>query len=109
MPEDLGAIWLGGNRCRFRVWAPNSPKVNLHLVAPVDRMVSMQPKQRGYHTATVEGLTPGTRYLYQLSNGKEVPDPVSRYQPEGVHRPSEIVNPQFEWTDKHWFGLPIET
>src|SRR5262245_13897440 len=102
MPEGLGAIWLGDNRCRFRVWAPASDKVHLRFVAPEDRIVCMDPRKRGYHTAVVEGIAPGTRYFYRLSNGKEVPDPVSRYQPEGVHGPSEIVSAQFEWTDTHW-------
>src|SRR5215813_11349166 len=109
MPEDLGAIWLDGNRCRFRVWAPSSHKVHLHLVAPEDRIFCMEPRKRGYHTAVVEEIAPGTKYLYQLSNGNEVPDPVSRYQPDGVHGPSEIVSARFDWTDTHWFGIPIET
>jgi maltooligosyltrehalose trehalohydrolase len=108
MPEDLGAIWLDGNRCRFRVWAPFLHKVHLHLVAPEDRVVCMEPRKRGYHTAIVEEIAPGTKYLYQLSNGKEVPDPVSRYQPDGVHGPSEIVSARFDWADTHWFGIPIE-
>src|SRR5262249_53921503 len=68
----------------------------------------MEPKNRGYHAAMLTGVAPGTRYLYQLSSGNEFPDPVSRSQPEGVHGPSEVVNPDFEWTDSLWFGLPIE-
>src|SRR6185503_11437177 len=104
----LGAIWLGRNRCQFRVWAPLSEAVHVHIVAPEDRVISMEPKKLGYHKAIVESIAPGTRYLYRLSNGKEIPDPVSRYQPEGVNGPSEVVTPQFDWTDSHWFGLPIE-
>jgi maltooligosyltrehalose trehalohydrolase len=106
--EDLGAIWLGNNQCRFRLWAPASSEVHVHLVAPEERMVDMEPKNRGYHAALVTGVAPGTRYLYQLSGGREFPDPVSRSQPEGVHGPSEVVKPDFEWTDGSWFGLPIE-
>jgi maltooligosyltrehalose trehalohydrolase len=108
MPEDLGAIWQGGNRCEFRLWAPFSDRVDVHLIAPEDRVIGMQAKKSGYHKVVVENVAPGTRYLYRLSNGKELPDPVSRYQPEGVHGPSEVVAPQFDWTDNHWFGLPIE-
>lgn len=62
----------------------------------------------GYQQVTVDGVAPVTRYFYQLANGKDLPDPVSRFQPEGVHGPSEIVAPHFDWEDKHWFGLPIE-
>jgi maltooligosyltrehalose trehalohydrolase len=106
--QDLGAILLDDGRCRFRVWAPLSASVHLHIVAPKDAVVCMESKQLGYHNAVVEGIRPGARYFYQLSNGKEFPDPVSRYQPEGVHGPSEVVGPQFDWRDEHWFGLPIE-
>ena len=96
------------DRCRFRVWAPASERVHLHLVAPRERVVCMQPRTLGYHTALVQGTPPGTRYLYRLSTGSEFPDPVSRSQPEGVHGPSEVINRQFAWTDAHWFGVPIE-
>ena len=108
MARDLGAVWLDQNRYRFRVWAPLSEEVRLHIVTPEDRVVPMQAKEAGYHQATVEGVAPGTRYKYRLANGTEFPDPVSRYQPEGVHGPSEVVDPGFDWEDRHWFGLPIE-
>src|SRR5436305_10892499 len=81
----LGAVWLGNNRCRFRVWAPLSKTIHLHIVAPGDRIISMEPKSRGYHDSIVEGIEPGTRYLFRLATGEEVPDPASRYQPEGVN------------------------
>ena len=109
MSGELGAVWLDGNQCRFRVWAPHSGKVHLHIVAPQDRVVGMEPKQRGYHSALLDGVEPGSRYLYRLDNGKELPDPASRYQPEGVHGPSQVVPRRFEWHDDHWFGLPIES
>jgi maltooligosyltrehalose trehalohydrolase len=106
--DRLGAIWSDDHKCRFRVWAPLSDEVDLHLVAPEERLLSMEKHKRGYHKAVVEGITPGARYFYRLANGKEFPDPVSRYQPEGVHGPSQVVNPHFNWTDQYWFGLPIE-
>src|SRR5690242_2969431 len=108
MPNDLGAVWLDDHRCRFRVWAPASDRVHLHLVSPDDSLSCMQPTQLGYHTTTLEGIKPGARYFYRLSNGAELPDPASRYQPDGVMGPSEVVPPHFEWTDKYWLGLLIE-
>jgi maltooligosyltrehalose trehalohydrolase len=68
----------------------------------------MEPKPFGYHTATIENIRPGARYRYRLSNGSELADPASRHQPEGVHGPSEVVEPDFAWHDQQWFGLPIE-
>jgi len=108
MLQDLGAVLSKNGRCRFRVWAPLCKKLELHIVGPEDFVIQMEPKQLGYHTAVLEGLKPGTRYKYRLENGKEFPDPVSRYQPEGVHGPSEVIDPDFPWKDDRWFGLPIE-
>src|SRR5215471_4197447 len=108
MPQDLGAVLLKDARCRFRVWAPLCNKLELHVTAPEDFVLLMEPKQLGYHTAVLEGVKPGARYKYRLENGKEFPDPVSRYQPEGVHGPSEVIDPSFPWNDDRWFGLPIE-
>ena len=109
MFSDVGAVLLDDNRCRFRVWAPFSDEVNLHIVYPDDRLIRMQPKQSGYHQATIENISEGTRYFFRLAKGTELPDPVSRYQPEGVHGPSEVVTPCFKWQDNHWFGLPIDS
>src|SRR5262245_25802583 len=108
MRKELGAIWLDDQRCKFRVWAPRSARIHLHMVAPNDSVSCMEPKQLGYHTAVLEGIKPGTRYFYRLSNGKEFPDPASRFQPDGVHGPSEVVDARFKWTDEDWFGPPID-
>src|SRR5437667_2761407 len=107
MSRRLGAVWLDHNRYRFRVWAPFSKEVHVHIVAPEERLIRMQANG-GYHKITLDHVAPGTRYVYRLSNGTELPDPASRHQPEGVHGPSEVVDPRFECGDGHWFGLPIE-
>jgi len=104
----LGAVYLGADRCRFRVWASRRERVELHLVAPHDRVVPMARNALGYFEATVEGVPPGARYLYRLDGGDERPDPASRSQPTTVHGPSEVVDPAFAWTDAHWHGLPLD-
>jgi len=105
---DLGAVCLDNERCRFRLWAPRSELVELHILGPEDRSIRMQQKPAGYHQAVLNAVKPGTHYKYRLASGKELPDPVSRYQPEGVHGPSEVIDARFDWQDRHWFGLPIE-
>src|SRR5579862_5981186 len=80
MFQNLGAVLLEDGRCRFRVWAPLSERVHVEVIAPRESVVCLQPRPLGYHTAVVEGISPGTRYRYRLSNGKEFPDPVSRFQ-----------------------------
>jgi maltooligosyltrehalose trehalohydrolase len=56
----------------------------------------------------VDGIEPGSLYMYRLDEGKERPDPASRSQPQGVHGPSEVVSPNFEWEDARWFGLALQ-
>ncbi|UCF91241.1 MAG: malto-oligosyltrehalose trehalohydrolase [Desulfobacterales bacterium] len=112
----LGATYLGRARCRFLVWAPRVPRMELHIVAPDDRIISMALASSGYHHAEVEGIEPGSRYLYRLrgesSGGTadrpcERPDPASRFQPEGVHGPSQVETSAFDWEDADWHGLPL--
>lgn len=105
---ELGATYLGDGRCRFRVWAPLADKVELRLVGPRERIVTLAHEGRGYHQAALEGIEPGSLYLYRLDGKAERPDPASRSQPQGVHGPSAVVNPHFAWEDQHWSGLPLE-
>ncbi|MGE3805628.1 MAG: malto-oligosyltrehalose trehalohydrolase [Gemmataceae bacterium] len=107
-PLTLGARYLGGQRCRFRVWAPKASKVEVHLHGPQERFVPLQALAHGYFETTLEGVPPGTRYTYRLDGDKDRPDPASRFQPDGVHQPSQVVDPHFTWHDAGWHNLPLE-
>lgn len=93
-----GATWLGGGRCRFRVWAPGHDRVDLHLLEPEERVVPLDRGDRGYHEAVVADVPAGTLYRFRLSGELERPDPASRHQPRGVHGPSAVVDPTFRWS-----------
>lgn len=107
-PEALGAVSLSGDRCLFLLWAPAASSVEVHLVSPRDRTVTLKPEPRGYHAGLIENVPPGSRYFFRLDGDVELPDPASRSQPEGVHGPSEVVTSGFEWTDGGWCGLRLE-
>ena len=79
---DLGATYLGNNRCRFRVWAPLVQKIDLHLLQPRDRLEGLHRAESGYHEAIRDGVEPGSLYLYRLDGRNERPDPASRHQPQ---------------------------
>jgi maltooligosyltrehalose trehalohydrolase len=104
--ERLGAEPLEGGSCRFCVWAPRAERVEVVL----DDGARVEPLARGdagYHRGVVDGVGAGDRYRYRLDGRDEFPDPASRFQPEGVHGPSQVVDPAaFRWSDEGWFGLP---
>jgi maltooligosyltrehalose trehalohydrolase len=107
-PEiTLGALYLGGGRCRFKVWAPHVRRLEVRFLSPKEWVSDLEEKE-GYHQATLEGVEPGSLYLYRLDGQLERPDPASRFQPMGVHGPSQVVNPAFPWEDGGWFGLPLK-
>jgi maltooligosyltrehalose trehalohydrolase len=93
----LGARYLGGKKCSFLIWAPKAKTVDVHILAPDEVVGPLYATGSGYFYGELSGLQPGVRYKYRLNGGEEFPDPVSRYQPEGVHGPSEIVAPEFPW------------
>jgi maltooligosyltrehalose trehalohydrolase len=100
-----GASLLPDGNCTVRVWAPRVKKMGLRLIGGRDDL--MQPEPGGYFSLTVPACA-GDRYFYLPDDHKPVPDPVSRLLPEGVHGPTEIVDPQsFAWHDQSWRGLPL--
>ena len=106
--EPLGAIVLRENACSFLVWAPHVSRVEICITEPRDRKILMQTVGCGYFHAVAEDVSSGSLYRYRLDNEKERPDPASRYQPRGVHGPSQIVDDRFGWNDSTWRGLPLE-
>jgi maltooligosyltrehalose trehalohydrolase len=104
----LGATYLGKDRYHFYLWAPNVETVKLRLLDPQERLVEMEAIGAGFYQARVENLSPGTRYFYRLNDEKDRPDPTSRLQPEGVHGPSQLIDPTFAWEDECWSGLPLQ-
>jgi len=108
LQSRLGATYLGGNHCQFVVWAPFAQKVEVHIVAPKERILPLEKGAQGYHHTSVEGVEPGIYYFYRLDGKKERPDPASRFQPQGVHGPSQVVDSYFPWEDKDWSGLNLK-
>lgn len=95
---------------RFRLWAPGARAVSLKTYDP-PRILPMFPTGRGWYEVEADGAGAGTLYRFVLNDGSEVPDPASRFQPEGVDGPSEVVDPRaYHWRDAGWRGRPwVET
>lgn len=102
-PELPGPVPLAGGRCRFRVWAPRSGRVE---VVPEDggRGRRLESGPRGVHRGILAGWPPGRRYRYRLDQGELLADPASRHQPAGVDGPSAVPDASFPWSDGGWQG-----
>ena len=93
----IGAI-VDGERTLFRVWAPKPRAIELEIVAPRAQRVAMKPVGGGWFEAAVDGVGAGARYFYLLDGERRRPDPASRALPDGVHGPSEVVDPRaYKW------------
>jgi maltooligosyltrehalose trehalohydrolase len=91
----------------FRVWAPKASSVR--VVTDAGGAHDLLPERGGYFSCLVGGIGAGARYHFQLDGGGvQLPDPASRFQPDGPHGPSEVVDPaRFGWTDGAWRGRAL--
>jgi 1,4-alpha-glucan branching enzyme len=88
----------------FRLWAPKSSHVLLVLEGA--RELEMSRADSRFELQTPEAR-PGSRYQFRIDHDQLVPDPASRFQPQGVHQASQVIDPfGFEWSDDRWRGRP---
>jgi maltooligosyltrehalose trehalohydrolase len=91
-----------------RVWAPAAAQ-RVYVVHgdPPRQAVALEPEGDGYFSGTVAALGEGGRYAFRLDDDPKLyPDPASRFQPDGPHEPSQVVDPgRFAWTDAGWRGV----
>jgi malto-oligosyltrehalose trehalohydrolase len=100
---DLGAE--GG--VRFRLWAPGAENVALCLYRDGgEQVVPLRPDAEGWCETRVSDAQAGERYHYIVTGDLRVPDPASRFQPEDVHGPSEVIDPAYAWKHADWRGRP---
>lgn len=104
-PRRLGATPCKG-KTRIAVWAPKCHRLELQVVHPVEQRLELERGPNDYFTGSFEAGA-GARYFLRPNGGPARPDPASRYQPDGVHGPSEVVDPSFEWSDSSWRGIPL--
>ncbi len=91
----------------FRLWAPAAAAVVLRLeddAAP--RRLPMIAGDGGWHRLDTTAVAAGARYRFEV-DGRAVPDPASRFNPDDVHGPSEVIDPAaYDWADGAWRGRP---
>jgi maltooligosyltrehalose trehalohydrolase len=93
-----------GKGTSFRVWAPAHRQVGVII----DRTAyALQAEDGGYFQGVVDGAGAGTRYRFRVGDDEQTyPDPASRFQPDGPHGDSEVVDPDsYRWRDHDWRGV----
>jgi maltooligosyltrehalose trehalohydrolase len=99
----LGASPLAGGRTEFRVWAPAPGELRLRVG---EREHALEDAGFGIFEATVDAA-PGEDYVYVL-DGEALPDPATRWQPEGLRGPSRLLDTAgFAWTDEGFRPAPL--
>ncbi len=95
---------------RFSLWAPEAQTVDLRLDSPEgETLHPMESSKGGWHCLVLPQARPGDRYMFRINGNILVPDPASRFQPDDVHGPSEVIDPlSFAWQDGGWMGRPWE-
>lgn len=109
----IGAELIGEGRTHFRIWAPKAKRLDVVLESsPEDEAERtfhpLEAEDGGYFSGSIAADS-GAFYRFRV-NGAEAfhPDPASRFQPQGVHRSSCVVDPaRFRWSDQEWKGLQM--
>src|SRR5437870_5838826 len=106
--HPIGAEVIGKDETHFRLWAPKARQLDLvveRTAGSKRTLHPLTPEADGYFSG-IANIGAGTRYWFRVnSSEKFYPDPASRFQPDGPHGPSCIVDPrQFPWTNAQWPG-----
>lgn len=105
MNRKIGAEYLEDGNCKFCVWAPFADEVEL-ILEDRKEAILLNKDDKGYWENVVSEISPGNLYKFSI-NGKEFPDPASKFQPKGVHSWSQVIAPDFPWKDEKWKGIPL--
>ncbi|MBU1998435.1 MAG: malto-oligosyltrehalose trehalohydrolase [Candidatus Omnitrophica bacterium] len=109
MLVKIGAQYSAGKGCEFVVWAPFAKSISLHIIAPFKQRVAFSRLEAGYWKVALNNVFPGARYFYELDGRVIRPDPASFFQPEGVHKASQVVgHADFSWNDQRWNNFSLE-
>ena len=110
----IGAELIAPNDTHFRLWAPKADTVDLVLEENAAKTAarSFHPLARetdGYFSGSAS-IGAGARYRFRVNHAEHFhPDPASRFQPDGPHGSSCLVDPtQFRWTDANWRGVALK-
>src|SRR5262245_13580515 len=94
-PSGNGGVW--------QVWAPRASGMELVIQGDAgSRVVTLKQDPPHWYSGHLSNVPDGTRYFFRINGERDVPDPASRWQPDGVHQASAVFRPNhFSWTDQN--------
>ncbi|WP_374949207.1 malto-oligosyltrehalose trehalohydrolase [Mucilaginibacter sp.] len=102
-----GISFIEDGKARVHIWAPNTETVSV-LLPEQNLTLPLEKNERGYFGLVTDKILPGQLYRFVLNGNKELPDPASLSQPQGVHGPSQAVDVKsMAWTDHAWQNPPL--
>jgi maltooligosyltrehalose trehalohydrolase len=102
----VGAEIVPEGGASFRVWTPRRHRVDIVFEETPQVPIPLEPEGNGYFSGLIEGAGAGMRYRFCLDGSRPLPDPASRFQPDGPRGPSELIDPSiFQWSDHAWPGV----
>lgn len=100
----FGAI-LRADGVLFQVWSA-ADRIELFVKGSAPSTYQLAVRSDGLKEVLIPEVAAGTRYGYRIDGQGPFPDPASRFQPDGVHGLSEVVDPKFPWTDQGFSPRP---
>jgi maltooligosyltrehalose trehalohydrolase len=112
----IGAEVQAGGGVHFRVWAPKCERIEVVFegesaseLDDSERVVELESEGNGYFSGLAVRAGVGMHYRYRLDGGQALPDPASRFQPQGPHGPSQVIDPSaYPWRVDGWNGIALE-
>lgn len=105
--RSLGLSFNSSGTAEVLLWAPFAKQVE--LLVDGKAVANLEQGEQGYWKIITGDLKPGDQYQFRLDGVKQLPDPTSLSQPEGVHGPSEAVDlAGFTWKDQAWKNIPLQ-
>lgn len=108
----VGAEIAADGTVHVRVWAPRRSTVSFVELADDSSQLAtteLDAEGNGYFSGVIPTAKVGTLYKLRLDDSGEFPDPMSRFQPDGPHGPSQIIDARgYTWHDGGWRGPSLD-
>ncbi|GLU52104.1 malto-oligosyltrehalose trehalohydrolase [Dyadobacter frigoris] len=106
--RTLGVNFNNNGSASIVLWAPEAGHVEI-LIVSRNIKIPLISEEYGYWILKTDILSPGEQYQFILNGEKQLPDPASLSQPEGVYGPSKAIDLKaFAWTDTNWKNIPLK-